>query len=324
MKKITHSVVLRAAFSAFSLLAFSMASAQEFPNRPIKLVVGVAPGGTIDAAARAIAEGLSSQLKVRVLVENKSGAAGAIAAESVAALEDDGHTLLVAFPTLTALPVFSKSFKLDMATDFKPVGIFAKSPFVLFAGPKLKVTGVSQLISYAKQHPKDVTFGSGDATTRLAGELFANLTGTELLHVGYRGGGPMVIDVTGGQIDMGFLAVPAVLQMHKAGKLRILAAANETRLASLPDVPTLEELGVKGYTLQPWIGLLAPVRMPSASVAKLETALRSALHDETVQRRLREMGLEPGYRDSAAFKQVITNELASFKSIALKAGIKPE
>ena len=285
------------AFVAFGLFTASLVFAQaaDYPRAAVKIVVGATPGGTVDTIARLLAEGLSGQLKQPVVVDNRPGANGAIAADVVAKAKADGYTLLLGTSGLTILPLLQKSLPYQLTRDLAPVAMTAVTPFLLFAGPQSQASSVPALIAYAKANPGRLSVASGDGTTLMASELFKAAAGIEVISANYRGGSQMVTDIAGGAVDYGFLGATAVMPLAKAGRLRVLAVASGRRLEIAPDVATLSELGVGGVTMEPWSGIMVPKGTDARIVQTLENALAIVVQTEHYQKRVAEIGSLPRF-----------------------------
>lgn len=303
--------------------AATQVQAAEWPTAPVRVVVGATPGGTLDTTARLLAEGLTAQLKVPVLVENKAGANGAIAAEVVAQAKSDGQTLLLGTSGLNTLPLLQKSLPYDFNRDLSPVAIVAFTPFLLFSGANSQASSVSTLIAYAKTHPQRLSAGSGDGVTLMASELFKAASGISVISVNYRGGGQMITDIVGGSVDYGFLGATAVMPLAKTGKLRLLGVASAKRLEIAPDVPTLAEQGVKGVFVEPWLGLVLPKGTDQAVVQVLERAIAATVQTEIFQKKISEIGSIPRFMGTDEAAVYIESEARTLEQAASAAGIQP-
>lgn len=299
------------------------AQATDYPRAPIKIVAGATPGGTVDTVARLLADSLSTQLKQPVLVDNKPGANGAIAADFVAKAKPDGYTLLLGTSGLSTLPLLQKNLPYNMNRDLAPVAITGFTPFLLFSGPTSQASSVANLIAYAKANPQRMSVGSGDGTTQMVGELFKSATGISVISANYRGGPQMIIDIAGGSVDFGFLGATAVLPLAKAGKLRVLAVASDRRLPIAPDVQTLAEQGVKDVLMEPWSGIMVPAGTDRAIILAIERALAVTVQSEAYQKRINEIGSVGRFMGSEAMAAFILAEQKRLEQVTAKAGIKP-
>jgi len=273
-------------------LAFSLAAhAQDYPSKPIKIIVPTAPGAVTDTLARTVAEKLREKWDQPVIVENRAGAAGNIGAEAVSRAAPDGYTLLFAAqPTL----VVNKSLYAKLAYDpdaFVPISVIAAATIVLVVHPKVAADSVQQLIALAKAHPDRLNYASAGSgsTQHLTAELFKSMAGVKIIHVPYKGNPAAVADLLGGQVDMMFAEISTALPHIRTGRLRALAMANERRSPVLPDIPALSEV-LPGFVVAPWWGMVAPPRTPAAIADRLSTAVTEVLRQPDVAKRLLDMG----------------------------------
>ncbi len=277
------------ALISLTLLLTAGASAQDaaaaFPNKPIKIVVCVPAGGGVDTVTRIVAEGLHQKLGQPVVVENRAGAAGNIGAEYVFTSDPDGYTLLAAQPApLTVNPLLYKKLNFD-PTQFEPVAIMTSIANVLLVRPDFPAKTAKEFVDYLKANPGKVNYASQGigTTSHLTAALFERVTGTKLVHVPYKGTAPALNDIIAGHVDFIFMELASAIKLHEAGKARILAVATEKRISTLPDIPTLDEAGVKGFESGTWNALAAPPKTPAAVVAKLNKAVNEVLHGPQVQ-----------------------------------------
>jgi tripartite-type tricarboxylate transporter receptor subunit TctC len=292
--------ILRVFVAAAALVAAAQACAQDdaerrYPNRTVKIIVSAPPGGGLDIAARVIADRLTKMWGQPFVVENRPGASGNLGAEAVAQAEPDGYTLLAAQPgPLTTNVVMYKKLNFDPAA-FEPLAIMTSIPNTLAVRLDLPAASVAELIAYAKANPGKLNFGSqGVGTTpHLTGELFARVTGTELTHVPYRGTAQAVNDLIAGNVDMLFFQLDSVREQYRANKVKMLAVTTATRIASVPEVPTMEEAGVKAFRSDSWNALAAPPKTPAAIVAKLNDAINAVLKERATAEHLRSMNMTP-------------------------------
>ena len=277
---------------AISLICISFASAgvqaQSWPNKPITLVVPTAPGGTTDFSARLVADSMSKTLGVPVLVDNKPGGSGNIGNQFVARSKPDGYTLLVSYSGYhVGNPHLFKQAGWDPIRDFAPVGMMTVAPQVIAINPKLPINNLKELIAYAKKNPGKLNYASSGSGSiqHIAGELFKQQTGTFITHIPYRGSGPAVQDLMGGQVDM-FITTPAgVVSQIQAGRLRGLAVTGKKRLGALPQMPTTDEAGLPNYELDSWFAMFAPAGTNPEIIQKLNLALGSALNSPEARTR---------------------------------------
>jgi len=271
------------------------AAAQTYPNQPIRLIAPFPPGGSVDIMARLIAEPLGAQLGTRILIDNRSGASGNIGMEAAARAAPDGYTLVLnTIPLVTNKSLFDK-LGWDPIKDFAPIGMVATGPHVLVVHPKVPAAKVEELVRLARANPGKLSYASaGVGTTfHFCAEMFKDATGTFILHVPYRGGGPALLDTLAAQVDMSFPTLSAALPHIKAGTLRALAVTDTTRSSLLPEVPTLREAGVKDFQFTQWLALLAPAGTPQPVVARLNTGLKSILTSQELRAKFQQQGFEP-------------------------------
>ena len=305
LKPLALRSLVALALGAYSWLALAQAS---FPTKPIRLIVGFAPGGGTDIVARAIAPKMSEILGQSVIVENKSGAAGTIAADQIAKSTPDGYTLLVGHSNSNAIAPF-------VLTN------------VLVVKSSLPVNSVAQLISLAKANPGQMTYGSSGigSTQHLAGALFGKIAGIQINHVPYKGSGQAIIDLLGGQITMNFDTLPPNLQQIKDGSLKALAISTPKRLSILPNVPTFNEVGITGFDVTNWYSIMGPKGMDPVVVNKIDQAVKAAMADPQIKKTLDSQGLQPeGPVPPAAFSLFLTAELAKYQRLVKSLNIKAE
>jgi len=301
----------------------SCAVAQDYPNRPIQLVVGFAPGGTTDFVARLVGEKMGDILGQRFVVDNKPGAAGTIATKGVARSDPDGYTLLLGDSSLGITPTLNPSLGIDPLQMLAPVGLVGLFPSVLVVHPSVPAKNVAELVAYAKEHPGELNFGSGGVgvVPHLQGELFKLKTGTDIVHVPYKGNAAALQDLLGGNIQLMFAAAPTALAFIQSGQLRLLATTGKERLPIGVDAPTLLESGIDFVSAQ-WFGMLAPAGTPAAIVDRLSEVMRQSLQDPDVAKRLAEQGclLRPG--SPQEFGAFIAEEVRSWGEVIQAAKVE--
>ena len=307
------------------LLLPLIAAAQDFPAKPVRIIVPYPAGGPADLLPRVVGEKLSQKWGQPVVVENKPGASGSIGMAEGARAAPDGYTLVLA-PTgnLTVNPTLFPNLPFDTHRDFTPVTNLAQSPNVLAVHPSVPAKSFKELIAYAKANPGKLNFASpGDGSgAHLAGELLKLEAGIEAVHVPYKGIAPAVNDLLGGQVQMMFAGISTVVQHVKTGKLVALAIASPRRSPQLPDVPTVIESGIAGFDVTSWYGIVARSGTPPAVIAKIQRDMAEALQAEDVQARLATLGLEPVGNTPQAFDAQIRAESRKWGDIVRKAGIK--
>jgi tripartite-type tricarboxylate transporter receptor subunit TctC len=285
--------MLKMLLCAFVALALPVA-AQTYPSQPIRLIAPFPPGGSVDIMARLISEPLAAQLGGKIVIDNRSGASGNIGMEAAARAKPDGYTIVLnTIPLATNQALFDK-LTWDPLKDFAPIGMVATAPHVLVVPNKVQAKRVDDLVRLARSNPGKLTYASaGVGTTfHLCGEMFKDSTNTFILHVPYRGGGPALLDTLGGQVDMSFPTLSAALPHVKAGTLRALAVTDTRRSPLLPDVPTLQEAGVKDFQFTQWLALLAPANTPRDVVARLNSALRNTLNSREMVVKFAQQGFD--------------------------------
>ena len=312
------AVVRHALIVAVSLLALlGPASAQNYPERVVRIVNPYPPGGSVDITARMLAGKLSDNLGHQFIVENRTGAGGNTGSDGVAKSEPDGHTLLFTAPgpLVVNQTLYTNGLPFDPAKDFAPIAIFALTPIVLMVNPKIPAANVQELIAFAKANPGKVNFGSAGmgSIPHLSGELFKFISKTDITHVPYRGTGPAMNDLVGGHIQMFFDLLPGSLPQISTGNVRALANAGLKRPAALANLATVAEQGLPGFESASWVALVAPVKTPPAVLAKLRDEVGKAIASPDIGARLRELGSEPGTAvetDVRAFLQAETKKWA--------------
>jgi tripartite-type tricarboxylate transporter receptor subunit TctC len=303
------------------------ALAQDWPSRPIKMLVGFAPGGGTDVVARLIAQKIGESLGQPVVVENRAGATGTIAAEAVARSTPDGYTILMGHVNSNAIaPMMFKKLPYDPITDFQPVTYVGYVPNILVVHPSVTAKSVPELIAMMKSQPGKMTYASSGlgSTQHLAGEMFQLITGTQLIHIPYKGSGQAITDLIGGQVQMNFDTMPPVLPHIQAGKINALAISTPQRLASLPNLPTFAEVGITGFDVTNWYGVFAPAKTPKPIVERLSTEINKAMNDPVVREKLVAIGTQLGGGSPADFEAFLKGELAKYGKLAKDAKISIE
>lgn len=303
------------------------AAAQTYPDRPVRIVVPFAPGGTNDVLARIIAQHLSDRLGQQFFIENKAGAGGNVGADLVAKSAPDGYTLLFAAPGPLAINVsLFKSLPYDPAKDFAPIGLGANVPIVLLVHPSVPARNVRELIDLARQQPGKMSFGSSGngSTVHLAGELLKTMAKIDIVHVPYRGAGPAMNDLVAGHIPILFDNMPTALQQIAGGTVRALAVAEARRVPALPNVPTIAESGVPGFEATGWYGMVAPAQTPAPVLKQLADAMAEVLKNDAVKARFRELGAEPGTLFLEHYGRFLEAETAKWRDVIRASGAKAD
>ncbi len=296
-----------------------------YPSRPIRMIVPFPPGGSTDVLGRIVAEELRAAFGQPVVVENKPGAGGNIGGELAAKSPPDGHTLLMAAAGPTVInPSLYARMPYDPARDLAPVSLLVNDHNVMAVHPAVPAKTVAEFIHWAKANPGRVTFGSpGNGTpAHLGGELFNQMANTSMTHVPYKGSGPAVTDLMAGQISVMIDNMPALLPHAQSGRLRALAVASEARASGAPDIPTVAESGLPGFTVTAWKGLMVPAGTPAPIIAKLNDALKAIVAKPAIRQKLVEMGAEPVASSPQAFADLIARETKSWAALVKSTGAR--
>ena len=319
-----HFLRLAAGIAALPALS-RVAGAQAFPSRPVRLLIGFAPGGGTDVMARAIQGGLAERLGQAIVIENRPGGGTNIATEAVIRAAPDGYTLLASTLANAGNATLYQDLKFNFIRDTTPIAGIALDPFMLQVTPSLPVHTIPELIAYAKAHPGKVNYGSGGigSGNQLSAEMFKMMSGIDLVHVPYRGAGPAMVDLMGGQVQVMFNTMSASLGHVKGGKLRALGVATKTRQAALPDVPTVAEF-VPGYEASFWTGISGPKGMPAEVVTKINKDVNTALGDANLKQRFAEWGATALSGSPADFAKFVADETEKWGKVIKTANIKAE
>jgi tripartite-type tricarboxylate transporter receptor subunit TctC len=312
------------AFTLAAVLAVAAAGAvaQSYPNRPVRMVVPLSPGGFADVPARVIAPRLSEALGQTVFVENKPGAGATIGTDFVAKSKPDGYTVLFTGTPHVISPALYKNLPYDPLKDFAPVMLVASGPYVLVVNPQLPVRSVQELIAAAKAQPGRIDYassGNGSAQ-HLVSAMFASMAGIELSHVPYKGSGPAMQDLLSGQVKVSFAGIPNVMPSLRSGKLRALAVSTPKRSPDLPDVPTVAEAGVPGYDATLWLALLAPAGTPGDVVQRLYTEATKTLREPEVQKAIAATGVEVNIVGPQELPAFLQSEADKWGKVARESG----
>jgi tripartite-type tricarboxylate transporter receptor subunit TctC len=316
--------LLSALTTALVLAAALPAGAQTFPDKTVTIIVGASPGGSTDVSARLLAEPLQKALGKPVVVENKPGASGNIAATQVARSKPDGHTLLMQYSGYhVGNPhLFEKiPWKLE---DFTPVAVVTFSPHIVAVHPDVKANNLKELVDLAKAKPGDIKFGSAGngSIQHLATEMLAQMTGVKMTHVPYKGAAPAVTDVLGGRIELINTTPPSLVAHIRSGKLKALAYTSNKRHPLYNEIPTSAESGVPGYEVASWFGLLAPANTPPEVIERLTTEIRKVVESDEFKRKMEEQGGVAAYQGPAEFKALIDKEYEYWGKVIKTAGVK--
>jgi len=322
MFKASSMTLFGAAFAA--LLAAAPASAQDYPQRPIRIVVPFSPGGAVDGPTRAVAQELARRLGQQVVVENKPGAGATIGSEMVAKAPADGYTLLLASQTNAISATLYTKLSFNPLDDFVPISLIGRESAVLVVHPSLPAQNVAELLALARERRGNLNFASSGngSGQHLFMALFATMADIRLTHVPYRGSGQATTDLLAGTVPMAFPGVAGMLTHIKAGKLRPLAVSGTTRSLHLPDVPTLAEAGLAGYSAYVWLGLMAPKGTPQAIVERLHREVTAAIEAEPVKRYFAEAGIEAAGSSPAEFAAYFREERDRWARVIKDTGAK--
>ena len=315
--------VLLAIYLAFVI---GEAAAQTYPAKPIRIIVGAGSGGGVDTISRLVGQQFDQSWRQQVVVENKPGAGGAVASDQVAKSPPDGYTLLTMSISYAVIPASHKNLGYDPIRDFTPVAVLVNSPNILVVHPSLPVKSVKDLIARAKAHPGQLTYassGNGGAAN-LTLEAFKLATGTDIVHIPYKGTAPGVIDTIAGRISLTACAIVSGLDYARQGKLRALATVGARRAGAAPELPTVAEAGVPGYAVDVWYAMFAPAAVPAPVLAKLNGEIIKVLYTPDMKARLAAIGLEPAAEPLAATNAYIKSEVAKWMKVVTAAKITAE
>ncbi|HYC49062.1 MAG TPA: tripartite tricarboxylate transporter substrate binding protein [Burkholderiales bacterium] len=316
---------IAAALVAVCSLAATTGAAQTYPVKPVRIVVGFAPGGGVDMSARAVGKYLSDAIGQQVIVDNRPGAAGNIGAAHVAKSPPDGYTLLMSNSTVSTPGLFV-NLPFDINKDLEPVSLVAIGPSVLVAHPSFPVKSVKDLIALARKRPGEISYGSGGIgnITHLEMEMVTSLTKTKMVHVPYKGSAPSIVGLTSGEVQVLFSSIPAALGQVRAGRMRALAVSTLKRSSVLPDVPTIDESALKGYDAASWYGLFMPAGAPKNAVARISGEVVKIMQAREIRERFIADGFEPAGLTPDAFAKYLRAEIVKWDKVIKAAGIRPE
>jgi tripartite-type tricarboxylate transporter receptor subunit TctC len=321
--------MMKSASKLLLLLALAMAvplavaQTGKWPEKPVRVVVPYPPGGTTDIVARIVATLLSGELGQQFIVENRAGAGGQVGAGAVAQSAPDGYTLLVMGSGFAANAALYKQLTYDPVKDFAPVATLTSSPLILAASPAVPATTLQQFVSLARAKPGTINFGSAGngSFPHLSAELFRQLAKIEVVHVPYKGDGPAITGLLGGEVQFLFASGPAVMSHIKSGKMRALGVTTEQRSPALPDVPAISEV-VPGYSVRTWFGMWAPAGTPKALVSRLNQTLGHVLGQPQVREQLNAQGMEPAHSSPEDFERNVVRDIATWSNVVKAGNIK--
>lgn len=326
MRFIQTSVMPVLLFALGSQWAYAQPAVQsDYPTKPIRVVVPYAAGGPMDYIGRSI--GRKMQHITTLVIDNRPGAGGALGTDVVAKSAPDGYTMLHTSSSHASLPVIMKSLPYDPVKDFTPVTLIVNSVgFLLVAHNGITARTLPEFIASVKSQPGKITYGSGGVgnVMHFAAELFNDRAGTQLMHIPYKGVGQAIVDLAAGRVDICFGPATALLPQIKAGRIKALGITAPTRWSGLPDVPTIDESGVKGYVFVPWYGLWFPARTPDAYVKRMRDEVATVLQDPEIKTAMGEQGFAPAGSTPAEFAKIITDEIQINRRLAAKINLQPE
>jgi len=315
----THLAIAALAF-------FAAAYAQDYPTKPIRLIVPYSPGGPVDIVGRLTAQKLTDELKQQVIVDNRAGGGGNIAVEIVAKSLPDGYTLLMGANGTNAInPNLYPKLTVKPARDLVPIGMVASSPMILVVHPSVPANSVRELVAMAKAKPGSINFASSGSgsTAHLSSELFKSMAGINIVHVPYKGAGPALTDLVGGQVQIMFTGISSTLPYVKSSRLKALGVSSEKRVPILPEVPAVNE-EIAGYEVMTWYGVFAPVQLPKSYVAKLNQTLARIFATPDARQRLNALGAEPVTMSPEQFAAAISRETVKWAKVIKDSGTQPE
>jgi tripartite-type tricarboxylate transporter receptor subunit TctC len=319
-----HAAIVTALLGLAGALLAGPSGAADYPARPIKLLVGASAGGTTDTMARTIAEPLAAAFGQPVLVENRPGAGGNLAAEAVARAAPDGYTLLVSFTSHTINATLYPKLPFDPVADFAPIAMISTVPSLLVGNPKLPAKDLAALIAFAKAQPGKLTIGIGGigSSLHLAGDRFKMMAGLDILNVPYKGTAPALTDVLGGQVDLMFISLVTGSAQVQAGNLRAFGVTSAKRQPTFPDLPAIGEV-VPGFESEAWFGVFGPAKLPGEIVGKLNTAILAALKDPRMREQLMREGANPAAMTPAEFGAFVREDVERWAPVVRASGAKP-
>jgi tripartite-type tricarboxylate transporter receptor subunit TctC len=302
------------------------AEAQKYPSRPIRMIVPYPPGGSLDITMRIVAPKMREVIGQNVIIDSRPGADGNIGAELVARAPADGYTVLIHAVPLVVNPSLRRKLPFNVSKDFVPVSLLTASPLVLVVNPSVPAKSVKDLVAIAKKSPGKLTYASAGngSNLHMAAELFNIVAGTKMLHVIYKGGGPALVAVLSGEVDLSYLNIAAIMAYAKSGRLRALAITSKKRSPLMPDVPTVAESGAPGYEFVSWAGALVPAGTPGNIVTALYEAFAKALHTPVAEKRFAEQGTVIVASSPDEFAKFFKAELAKWAKVVKETGIKAE
>ncbi|MES2979937.1 MAG: tripartite tricarboxylate transporter substrate binding protein [Pseudomonadota bacterium] len=310
----------------FSTAPAAFAQADAYPSKAVRLLVGAPPGGGNDIVARAVGQKLGDALGQSIVIENRPGAGSMLAADLVAKSPPDGYAIYLANSSIAFAPSIYKALPFDPVRNLASIGQIGRVPLVVLVNKAMPINTLAELVDLARAKPRSVNFGSGGngSPQHLAGELLNAIAGVQMVHVPYKGTGPAMTDLIGGQIQVMIEPLAAALPQVRGGRVKALAITAPQRVPTLPEIPTTREAGFAGLDVTNWYGLVVPAGTPADTVTKLNTALKKALADPATVAGLQSQGISPATGTPAEFSELISSEIARWKPIIEKAGVQPE
>ena len=302
----------------------ALAASGDYPSKPVRLIVPFAPGGGTDIVARVLAQKLTESFKQTVIVDNRAGGGGTLGVETAVRASPDGYTMIIMSGSYaTNAAMFKMSF--DPVNDILPMGLIGDTAFVLVLHPAVPLKSVAELVAHAKAKPGVLNYASSGTggIAHLSGELFDLLAGTRMTHIAYKGTGPATNDLLGGQVQLLFGSAPAVVPLIRAGRLRALAVTTLKRMSSFPELPTIDEAGVKGYEVVLWYGVLGPKGLPKAMVERWNTEIRKATKLPDMRERLLSEGFEIDDSPPSVFQALLKRDVAKWQKVVKEAKVPP-
>lgn len=323
--KTTHTIVAVLAATTVAGIAFAQGAAS-FPNRPVRLIISSAPGGTQDTVGRIVADGLTERLGQPVIADNRPGAAGVVGCEIVANANPDGHTMVIVSAGFTVNPSIRKKLPFDTLHDFAPIGLGGTGPYLLAIHPSVPAKTLREFITWAKARPNQVNYASVGigSPPHLAAELLNSMAGIQTTNVPYKGGGAVMPDLLAGRVSYFFGSISTLDPHLRAGKLRGIGVTTLQRVPYVPELPTFDESGLKGYEVTGWYGILTSSKVPRTIVNRLSTELRRTVEDPKIQKQLQSHGIDPAPITSEEFGALIRREIPKWAKVMRAAGIQPQ
>lgn len=323
--QIKRSIVAALATLAFGGSVFAQ-DVKDYPNRPIRLVVPFAPGGTADTISKIVADKLTVQLGKPVLLDHRIGANSVVGSTIVAQSNPDGYTMILVAAGFSVNPSLRKTMPYDSVRDFSPISLVGKGPYLLVVHASTPATNVSDFVSWIKSNPGKIPYASTGigSPPHLAGELLRSMAGAHMIHVPYNGGGAVLPDLLSGRVPVHYSSVSTAGPHVRAGKLRAIAMTTPKRSPSMPEVPTFDESGYKGYDVSGWYGLLAPAKTPTALINRINSEIHKMVTDAEAQKRLFVAGIEPAPNTPGEFSALIKSEIPKWAKLMKAAGVEPE